>query len=507
MPIIPTLISSISKSRLSEIDFFRKYPVDVQQKTFFQLIETAKNTVWGLKYHYKSISNIREFQERVPISTYEGMSEYIERVRQGEQNVLWPSKIEWFAMSSGTTNDKSKYIPISKEALDDCHFKGGKDVMYLYTQNYPQTTIFKNFGKALVIGGSRQVTSSTENMYYGDLSAVLLMNLPYFGKFIRTPHISIALMQEWEEKIFKMATETMKVNVTNISGVPSWTLVLIKKILELGKTDNILDIWPNLELFVHGGVSFEPYRDQYKQLIRTQKMNYMETYNASEGFFALQDNPETNDMLLMLDLGVFYEFIPLENVYDENPIALTLDQVELNKNYALVISTNTGLWRYMIGDTVKFTSTTPFKIKITGRVKHFINAFGEELIIDNAQTAIREACEKTGATIREFTAAPVFMKTDSKGGHEWLIEFEKQPNDLVKFTETLDLTLKTVNSDYEAKRYKSLSLEMPKVVIAKEGLFYQWLKDRDKLGGQHKIPRLANTREYIEPLLELNNKV
>jgi len=506
MAIIPSLLAQFTARRLREIEFFRKYPNEVQREVFFNLIDAAKNTVWGKKYAYSEIKTIAEFQNRVPVSSYEALSEYIDRVRKGEQNVLWHSKINWFAMSSGTTNDKSKYIPISREALEHCHYKGGKDAMAVYVNIHPNTKLFKNFGKALVIGGSRQVTGSDEKMYYGDLSAVLLKNLPAWAQYIRTPQISIALMQEWEEKIFKMATQTMKDNVTSISGVPSWTLVLIKKILELAKTDNILDVWNNLELFIHGGVSFEPYRKQYKQLIKSDKMNYLETYNASEGFFALQDDPAHNDMLLMLDLGVFYEFIPIDNVYDENPKALTLDQVELGKNYALVISTNTGLWRYMIGDTVKFTSLYPFKIKITGRVKHFINAFGEELIIDNAQIAIRKACEETNASITEFTAAPIYMETSSKGGHEWFIEFENEPTSLELFAEVLDATLKSVNSDYEAKRYKNLSLEKPKVVVAKTGVFYQWLKDRNKLGGQNKIPRLANTREYIDGLLELNNK-
>jgi len=506
MAIIPSLLAQVTAKRLREIDFFRKNPNEVQNQTFVKLIQAAKNTVWGKQYAYSEIKNISEFQNKVPVSTYETLSEYIERVRKGEHNVLWHSKIDWFAMSSGTTNDKSKYIPISKEALQDCHYKGSKDVMAVYVNQFPKTKLFKNFGKALVIGGSRQVTSSDEKLYYGDLSAVLLKNLPTWAQYIRTPKISIALMQEWEEKIYKMATQTMKDNVTSISGVPSWTLVLIKKILELAKTDNILDVWPNLELFIHGGVSFEPYRKQYKQLIQSSNMNYLETYNASEGFFALQDDPAHTDMLLMLDLGVFYEFIPMENVYDQNPKALTLDQVELDKNYALVISTNTGLWRYMIGDTVKFTSRYPFKIKITGRIKHFINAFGEELIIDNAQIAIRKACEQTNASITEFTAAPIYMETGSKGGHEWFIEFENQPTSLELFTQVLDTTLKSVNSDYEAKRYKDLSLEMPKVVVAKTGIFYQWLKERNKLGGQNKIPRLANTREYMDTLLELNNR-
>jgi hypothetical protein len=505
MAVLPKLMLLFAQKRLKEIDYFRYNPFDVQTVTFNKLIKSAKNTFWGQKYDYASIKNINRYQERVPVSTYEALSPYIERVRKGESNVLWQGKMKWFAMSSGTTNDKSKYIPISAESLQTCHYQGGRDVVYTYLQNNPQAKLFKDFGKALVIGGSRQLTADADqSIYYGDLSAVLLQNLPFWYQKIRTPDISIALMPEWEEKIYKMAIQTMKVNVTSISGVPSWTLVLIKKILDLAKTNNILNVWKNLELFIHGGVSFAPYQLQYKQLIQSDRMNYLETYNASEGFFALQDDPNETDMLLMMDLGVFYEFIPMENIGQENPKAIQLVDVELDKNYAMLISTNTGLWRYQIGDTVKFTSILPYKIKITGRVKHFINAFGEELIIENAQIAIQKACEATQATIKEFTAAPIYMEITGKGSHEWFIEFDKHPTDLSLFTQMLDKTLKSVNSDYEAKRYKNLSLEMPKVVVAKEGVFYQWLKERYKLGGQNKIPRLANHRDYIDALLKLN---
>ncbi len=502
MPIIPSIVNWLTLKRMNQINLFRKYPIEAQLEVFFKLINKAKNTTWGKKYGYDSIRTIEEFQKRVPINSYEDIKPEIDLIRKGEKNILWPGEIKWFAKSSGTTSSKSKFIPVSKECLEENHFRGGRDVIVLYTDIHPKTNIFK--GKGLVIGGSQQVNNFNNEIYYGDLSAVLIENLPFWVHFIRTPDISIALMDEWEEKIDKMAKSTIKQNVTNISGVPSWTLVLIKRIFELTGKDNLLDVWPQLELFIHGGVSFEPYRSQYRQIIPSDRMNYMETYNASEGFFAIQDEPHDKGMLLMLDIGVFYEFIPMDELDKSAPKAISLAEVEIDKNYAMVISSNNGLWRYMIGDTVKFTSLFPFKIKITGRTKHFINAFGEEVIIDNAQKALQTACERTGANIKEYTAAPIFMEQNKKGGHEWLIEFEQEPDDLEHFTELLDSTLKAVNSDYEAKRYKSMSLAPPAVHIARPGIFYQWLKNKGKLGGQHKIPRLANHREYMDDLLKLN---
>lgn len=502
MPLLTSIFSWTQIKRLNAINLFKEYPDFVQEEVFFGLISDSKETEWGQRYDYKSIKTIKDFQERVPIQDYDSLKPYIERIRKGEKNVLWSGTIKWFAKSSGTTSDKSKFIPVSRDALEDCHFRGGKDVLALYANNYPETNLFK--GKGLVIGGSQQINNLDNNLYYGDLSAVLIENLPFWVQFIRTPDLSIALHDEWEEKIDRMAKATIKENVTNISGVPSWTLVLIKKIFEMTGKNNLLDVWPNLEVFVHGGVSFTPYRDQYKKIIPSEKMIYMETYNASEGFFAMQDDPTEDGMLLMLDYGVFYEFVPMEQVHEENPKVLTLPEVELNKNYALLISTNGGLWRYMIGDTVMFTSRYPFRLKVSGRVKHFINAFGEEVIIDNAQKALAKACERTNAEIREFTAAPVFMSESQKGKHQWLIEFDKAPDDLEHFTELLDSTLKTLNSDYEAKRYKNLSLDQPQVIEARKNLFYDWLKQKGKLGGQHKVPRLANDRKYIDELLELN---
>ncbi len=505
MQFINSLVTWLNFKRLYQIDLFKKFPFDVQRESLIKLVDKAKNTVYGKQYDFSSIKSIEEFQQRVPIKDYDGLKPYIERLLKGEQNILWPSEIRWFAKSSGTTNDKSKFIPVSREALEDCHFRGGKDILAVYTTNYPETEIFS--GKGLTLGGSHQINKINNESFYGDLSAILIENLPFWASFIKTPSQEIALLSEWEEKLDKITHATIKENVTSIAGVPSWTLVLIKYILEKTGKNNLLEVWPNLELFNHGGVSFEPYKEQFKKLIPSEKMNYMETYNASEGFFAIQDYPTRNDMLLMLDYGIFYEFIPMDEMDNEHPKALHIGDVEQNKNYAVIISTNGGLWRYLIGDTIVFTSLYPHKIKISGRTKHFINAFGEEIIIENAENALKDACEKTGALIKDYTAAPIFMNDDQKGGHQWLIEFEKEPDNPAQFNEFLDLALQKVNSDYEAKRYKDITLDKPVLTIAKKGLFYTWLKNKGKVGGQNKVPRLANNRKYMDELITLNNQL
>ena len=478
-----------------------KYPYNVQKETFSKLISFASDTEWGLKYGYHKDMSIEDFQKSVPVQSYEDVKPYVDRLRNGEQNLLWPTEIKWFAKSSGTTNDKSKYVPVSNESLEDCHFRGGKDALAIYCDNYPDTKVLK--GKALILGGSHQINNISNQSYYGDLSAILIENLPFWAEILRTPSTEIALMSEWEEKLEKLTQHTIGENVTNISGVPSWVLVLIKYILEFTGKKNILEVWPNLELFTHGGVSFLPYKDQFKKFIPSSDMRYMETYNASEGFFGIQNDPASNDMLLMLDYGIFYEFIPLENIDDENPPVYTISEVELDKNYAILITTNSGLWRYMIGDTVYFTSLFPHKFKISGRTKHFINAFGEEVIIDNAEKALVIACEKTGAIVKEYTAAPIYMDKRAKGSHEWLIEFEHDPNDFDLFVRSLDQALQDNNSDYEAKRYKNLNLLPPKVKAVPAGSFYKWFQKKGKLGGQHKIPRLSNDRKYVEEMYSI----
>lgn len=501
MPFFNSIISWLTVKRLQQINWYKLYPQDIQNEVLFQLIKECEETEFGKQYSFTTIQSIRDFQKQVPIHDYESLKPFIDRIREGEQNILWHSPIKWFAKSSGTTNDKSKFIPVSKEALENCHFRGGRDTILLYNHNYPDSELWK--GKSLALGGSHQISQISMDSYFGDLSAILIQNMPFWAQFYRTPDLSVALMDEWEEKIQKIAEITSGERVASIAGVPSWTLVLLKKMLEMHNKTNVLEIWPNLELFVHGGVSFTPYREQFKAIIPSDKMRYMETYNASEGFFAIQDNPAFDDMLLMLDVGVFYEFIPLEDIDSPNREACILSDIELGKQYAIIITTNAGLWRYIIGDTVVFTSKNPYKIKITGRIKHFINAFGEELMVDNADHALAEVCKRTGAKIREYTAAPIYMNENAQGGHEWLIEFEQKPQNIQQFAELLDNQLKALNSDYEAKRYKDMTLQFPKVHIAPDDTFYNWLKQKGKLGGQHKIPRLANNREYIEDILQL----
>lgn len=503
MSFITSIVGWFNTKRLHQIDLFRRFPFEVQEETLFKLIDRAKSTQVGKDYDFGSIKSIEDFQNKVPIVDYEGVKPYVERLRKGEQNLLWPTDVKWFAKSSGTTSDKSKFIPVSKDALEDCHFRGGKDVLAIYADLYPNTNIFS--GKGLTLGGSHQIDNFSNESYYGDLSAILIENVPWWVDFIRTPSSKVALIPEWEMKLEQLTHEALKENVTNIAGVPSWNLVMIKHILDFTGKNNLLEIWPNLELFTHGGVSFTPYREQFKRVIPSPNMHYLETYNASEGFFAIQDDPTRDDMLLMLDYGIFFEFIPVDQLNSLNPKAYTIADIKLNQNYAMVITTNSGLWRYLIGDTVAFTSTFPHKIKITGRTKHFINAFGEEVIVDNAEQALRVACDKTGALISEYTAAPIYMGDNAKGAHEWLIEFEKEPVDLSFFTTVLDNALCSINSDYEAKRYKGITLSPPVVRSLKKGTFFKWMRERGKLGGQNKVPRLSNTREFVDGILEMAN--
>lgn len=502
MPLINSILSLVNYGRLEEIDYFRRNPIEVQETQFRQLISKAADTYFGKKYGFSSIKTRHDFAQKIPVHDYDLLKPYIFRIMRGEQNVLWGSETKWFAKSSGTTSDKSKFIPISKESLEECHFRSGKDIYAMFCDSYPETKVFS--GKTLTLGGSTSVNSLTEKSYYGDLSAVLIQNLPFWTYFKRVPRPEIALMEEWEEKLKMMIESTVNKNVTNLVGVPSWFLVLLKRIIEETGAKHILEVWPNLELFIYGGISFSPYRAVYKSLIPSNSMKYLETYNASEGFFGIQDDLNLDDMLLMLDYGIYYEFIPIDHIGSHSAETVMLEDVEIGKNYALIISTNGGLWRYMIGDTISFTSKNPYKIKITGRTKHFINAFGEELIIDNAQKAIHEACLRTGAQVLEYTAAPVFMDKDNKGSHEWLFEFSKEPDSIDKFMYVLDIELQHCNSDYEAKRYKNMTLEFPKYHVLKEGCFIKWLHSKGKLGGQNKVPRLSNTRNYVEELLSIN---
>ena len=496
------LISKLFIPRLKQIDLYDEHAGEIQARVLKRLIADAAQTEWGRKYDYSTIKSYEDFKSRVPVQTYEDIKPYVERLRKGEKNLIWPSEIRWFAKSSGTTNDKSKFIPVSKEGLQDIHYQGGKDAVALYFRMNPDSRFFS--GKGLILGGSHAPNLNSNHSLVGDLSAILIQNIHPLFNYIRVPSKEIALMSEWESKIERIAQSTVNVNVTNLSGVPSWFLVLIKRVLEITGKQTLEEVWPNLEVFFHGGVSFAPYREQYKQIIQSPKMHYVETYNASEGYFGTQNDLSDPSMLLMIDYGIFYEFIPMEELDNENPKTVCLADVELNKNYAVVISSSCGLWRYMIGDTVRFTNKHPHKFVITGRTKHFINAFGEELIIDNAEKGLAKACAATGAQVNEYSAAPVFMDERAKCRHQWLIEFAQMPDSVEKFATVLDESLKEINSDYEAKRYKDIALQPLEVIVARKNLFHDWLKEKGKLGGQHKVPRLSNTRDYIEQMLKLN---
>ncbi len=503
MEILNSIIAWMMKKRIHQIELFMKYPHEVQGELFEHLIHQGRDTEFGRTFGFRDIRSLEEYQSRVPIHSYEQIFPYIEKLMKGEQNQLWPTETKWFAKSSGTTNDRSKFIPVSPEALEDCHFKGGKDMLSIYVNNNPDTKMFT--GKGLTIGGSHQINeyNPDNNSFYGDVSAVIMANLPIWAQFIRTPSLEVALMGEWEEKLEKMAEETSNVNVTSIAGVPTWVILLIQKIIEKNEAKSIMEVWPHLEVFFHGAVAFGPYRDLFKKLIPSSGMKYMETYNASEGFFGIQDQINSDELLLMLDYGIYYEFVPFDEIENDNPKAINLSQVKEGVNYAMIITTNSGLWRYNIGDTVKFTSLDPFRIKISGRTKHFINAFGEEVIIENAETAITRACAKTNAIMDNFTAAPIYFEGGSKGGHEWVIEFKQKPDSIEEFSEILDATLREINSDYDAKRYKDMALAPPIIHAVEQGTFYNWMKKRGKLGGQNKVPRLSNNREYLEDILEM----
>lgn len=502
IPIVNSIVSWFLKKRLHQIDFFLKYPNEVQTELLQNLLYIAKDTEIGRQYDFKSISNYEDFKARVPIVNYESIQNQIERCRLGETNILWPKPIKWFAKSSGTTNAKSKFIPVTTDSLEDCHYAASKDLLCMYLNNNEDSQLFT--GKSLRLGGSKELYKENGTVF-GDLSAILIDNMPFWAEFSSTPSSRVSLMSEWEEKMAAIVNETIEENVTSLAGVPSWMLVLLQNVLQTTGKTNLFEIWPNLEVYFHGGVSFHPYIEQYRDILPKSNFKYYETYNASEGFFAIQDQNYTGDLLLMLDYGIFYEFIPMDTYGTTSEDIIPLSDVKLNTNYAMVITTNSGLWRYKIGDTIRFTSLKPHRIKVTGRTKHFINAFGEELIIENAEDALKKACKSTGAEIIDYTAAPIYMKGKDKGAHEWMIEFKKEPQDFSYFCELLDNSLKSLNSDYEAKRYNNMTLNAPKVNKAQAQLFYHWLKAHDKLGGQHKIPRLSNNRDFMDELLRMNN--
>ena len=495
-----TVFSWFIKKRVHQIDLFKKFPLEVQEELFQKMLGQGLNTSFGRDHSFFSIRTVKDYQKQVPIRNYEGLKGYIDRSLIGEEDVLWPGRVKWFAKSSGTTTSKSKLIPMTRESLEECHYKGGKDLLAMYCFNNHDSQIYA--GKTLMMGGSSDLSSLNADTVTGDLSAIIIQNLPMWVNIKRTPNKGIALMDNWEEKIEKMAHTTIKEDVSVVTGVPSWTLVLFKRILEITGAKSIKEVWPNLELFMHGGVSFKPYRPQFDTMVNHSGLNYYETYNASEGFFGLQDRNNSEEMLLMLDYGIFYEFLPMSELTSEDRQTLMLSEVEMDVAYALVITTNAGLWRYLIGDTIKFTSLSPYRIKVVGRTKLFINAFGEEVIIDNAEEAVRRACVATNSIVNDYTVAPVFMTEQGTGAHEWVMEFERAPKNLSMFVELLDSGLKELNSDYEAKRSADLSLGKPIVNVVPCETFYQWLKSKGKLGGQHKVPRLCNDGKLMDELTE-----
>ncbi|MDX1470174.1 MAG: GH3 auxin-responsive promoter family protein [Flavobacteriaceae bacterium] len=502
IPLVNSIASWFLKKRFHQIELFLKYPHEVQEELLLGLVRTAQNTEIGKRYGFDSIFSYRAFAEQVPIITYEDFQDSIERARKGEFNIFWPHPIKWFAKSSGTTNAKSKFIPVSEQSLEDCHYAASKDLLCMYFNNNPESQLFT--GKSLRLGGSKELYSENGTVF-GDLSAILIDNMPFWAEFSSTPSNKVSLMSDWEYKMAAIINETIQENVTSLAGVPSWMLVLLNNTLDSTGKNSLFEIWPNLEVYFHGGVNFSPYINQYKNILPRDSFKYYEIYNASEGFFALQDRNNSSELLLMLDYGIFYEFIDMDTYYIENQKVIRLAEVEVGKNYAMVITTNAGLWRYKIGDTVRFTSINPYRIKITGRTKHHINVFGEELIIENAEDALKKACSENECEIVDYTVAPIFMNEKEKGGHEWIIEFKKAPSSLERFKTHLDDTLKSLNSDYEAKRYNNMTLNPPKIHMARHHLFYDWLKTQNKLGGQHKVPRLSNNRQFVDELLQLNS--
>ncbi len=492
------------KKYLKDVNNFKKNPVEAQDKIFYSLINKARNTEWGKKYNYELIESISDFKEQVPINKYEDLRPYVERLLAGENNLLWPEKIKYFAKSSGTTSSKSKFIPVSKAALKECHYKGGKALFASYFNQIKNYKMFVGYNFSL--SGSQQNMDLGKGKYIADVSVILIKNLPFWASLRRTPKFKLATLPDWEKKIPNIAKVIRKKNITSLSGVPSWNLLLLQKVLKDSGKSNLQEVWPNIELFVHGGINFSPYREQFKKLLPKNGMHYLEVYNASEGFFAFQDDLARNDMLLHLNNGIFYEFLPLKDLDKDNPKTLGLNEVELNKNYIIIISTNAGLWRYMIGDTIKFTDLNPYRIIISGRTKSYINAFGEEVIEDNVNKAIKIACQKNGAFIIDYTVAPIYISHNKQGAHQWLIEFEKEPESKKIFMEDLDAKLKELNSDYEAKRYKDISLTFPKLVVARKGVFYDWIKNNNRLSSQAKVPRLCNDRRVMDDLLKINDK-
>lgn len=506
MQIVNSLGKALFKQRIGQIDHFKAHPEEVQLTNLRYLLRQARNTEYGRKYDFASINSVREFRQRVPLISYEDLLPYISRMLKGEQNILWPTPVKCFAKSSGTTGDSRKLVPVSRESLINSHFQGGRDMLAIYVQNYPDTTLFQ--GKNLSIGGNQESKTSNvdPDVYIGNISAIVMKYLPFWAQYKRTPGLSVTMMESWEEKINKMAAITPLQNVTSMAGSPMWLILLLQKIFNEKKVNYLQDVWPNLEVFFHGSVSFLPYKPLFDLMDKDGSMRYQEVYNATEGFFGLQDRQDDPSLLLMLNYQIFYEFIAEEDFHCDQPVTKTLEEVELNKNYSMVISTSSGLWRYKIGDTVRFTEKTPYRFIISGRTKNCINIFGEDLFVEHAEKAMLAACTNTGAILENFSAAPRFYDNKTKGCHEWVVEFIKEPENLKAFSNYLDLELCRLNEDYKSKRSGNSAITEPVVHSVPGGTFYQWLKRNQKLGGQHKIPRLSNKRDLIEDLLRNNSK-
>ena len=492
-----SLLSLISRKRISNINNIINNPIKSQSNVFKSLIREGIKTKYGEEYSFNKIYDYNSFKKNVPLRNYEELEPYIKRARNNEKNVLWPGYVKFFAKSSGTANNKSKFIPITKESLKNCHFKAGKDMLSFYANNFPNTNVYK--GKGLMLGGSMLNSKNAINIT-GDLSAILLDQFPFWVSFHRVPDLDTALMKEWEEKLNKIATQSVKENITNITGVPSWMLILLKRVVKISGKKNISEVWPNLELYMHGGVNFAPYKAQFEELITSKKMNYLEAYNASEGFFGIQDENKSKGILLLLNSGIFYEFIQLSNYREGKRDAIDLTKVKLKIDYVIIITTNGGLWRYIVGDVVQFTTVYPFRIKIVGRTKSCINSFGEELMVHNSDAAIIKSCKKNNCSIADYTVAPLFLENNC-GGHQWFIEFITKPKDFKLFVEDIDIELKKLNSDYESKRYKNLILKFPEIIVLENNEFYNWMKENNRLGGQFKIPRLSENRKIANRLL------
>jgi hypothetical protein len=499
---LATSIKKYFQLRNYQVELWKKNAQSSQEFIFFDLINTAKHTEFGIEHDFEQIQSLEDFQRNISIYTYEQIHPYIKKMIDGEEDILWPGKIMNFSKSSGTTNDASKYIPVSHASLYRGNYKAGKDLYSIFFNNYPESDLFKNNGAVFGLGGSFE--TNNQGIKIGDVSAIIMDQLPRWAESHREPSIEVALMSDWKDKIPAIIAGIKDKNITHLSGVPTWFVSIFEAIQKETSYSHLRDLWPNLELFIHGAVAFGPYRPLFDKLIPFDDMKYMEVYNASEGFIAIQDDPAlVGEMLLLTDHGIFYEFIPMKEYGLTNATAIPLSQVKIGVDYAMIITTNAGLWRYDIGDTVCFTSTDPYRIKISGRTKHFINVFGEELMVGNTDTAIAQTSKELDVVVCHYTAGPIFMNEQGKGGHEWVIEFQNKPEDIEKFIQLLDTNIQVLNSDYKAKRQDNIALQQLKLNVVHKGTFMKWMEQRGKLGGQHKVPRLSNKRRYLKQLLDI----